>query len=107
MGINLINWKRSESAVVLVENEDSLKSYIFVNEQKCSSVARKRRFCQKSVVFGAGPPHQPCILMWKIDGGCFTMDFYRFPMDFGGFVARGFALVVKFVRFGSKNDFLE
>ena len=28
-------------------------------------------------------------------GGCFTMDFYRFPMDFGGSVARRFALVVK------------
>ena len=61
--------EKSKSAVVLVENGDSLKSYIFVNEQKCSSVARKQRFCQKSVVFGvvfgAGPPHQPCILMWN------------------------------------------
>ena len=31
--------------------------------------------------------------MCKIDGGCFTVDFFRFPMDLGGFLAHGFALI--------------
>ena len=26
-------------------------------------------------------------------GGCFTMDFCRFPIDLGGFLARGFAFI--------------
>ena len=29
--------------------------------------------------------------MWNTDGGCFTVDFYAFAMDLGGFLARGFA----------------
>ena len=32
-------------------------------------------------------------------GGCFTMDFCRFPMDLGGFLARGFALFFQLCTF--------
>ena len=32
-------------------------------------------------------------------GVCFTMDFCRFPMDLGGFLACGFALFEKFCTF--------
>ena len=49
-----MNWKKNKSVVVLVENEDSLKSHIVVNEQKCSSVVRKLRFCQNCVGFVVG-----------------------------------------------------
>ena len=31
--------------------------------------------------------------MWKLDCGCFTVDFCGFPLDWGGFLASGFAFM--------------
>ena len=38
-------------------------------------------------------------------GGCFTMDFWRFSKDSGGFLARGLCFLSKFAYFRSTNDF--